>query len=62
MSFITVLNQVVLGFPGDLFQGFMKALSDFLAGVSNGRRRRCPNHESFRLYMVTLSGNSPVLS
>ena len=62
MAFITILNQVVLGLPADLFQVLKKASSDLLAGVSGGRRSRCPNHVSLRLHIVMLSGMNPVLS
>ena len=56
MSFRIRRNHVVFGLPADLFHVFTKVLSDLLAGVSEGKHSRWPNHDSLLLHIVRLHG------
>ena len=55
MSFRIKLSHVVFGLPADLFHVFTKAFGDLLAGVSESKRSRWPNHDSLLLHIVRIN-------
>ena len=62
MSFRRILSQVVFGLPAGLFTAVVYTFRASLAGVLDGKRKRCPNHFSLLLDTVLLQDSVDVLS